>query len=559
MNVKKLLVCISLFIAGSNLCLAQQRAIERIHISTDRTFYVAGESIWLSLYCFDISGREPHFSILSSVAYLELRHEATLLASAKLRIHSGRGSGRLQIPPTLPTGNYRLIAYTKQMLNEDTLRYFDKVVPIYNTLTTERATQNFLIVDEQMVDEWNDSLTNDSKFVDVQLGVDENSVPKSFVLPVSIKNMSTQAITINVSVTGSQFPTRYYQALEDIFAYSSDKITFNERYIPEYEGEIICGVVKNIKAIQPKTGDLFLSAVGTGVEVYATSIDTLTGFFSFFTHSLYGNREIALEYPAALEASFELIDPFVKPPVKPAPPFYMDKKMETTLEQRSMEMQVSYRFGIDTLNERIATPIDPFLYSNKPVVYVLDHYTRLPTMQDIMTEFISQMRFRQNNLEIAFLDAASRWVFLDNPLIVIDGITVFNHERLLRYDPLKVKTVSVYQNNYLIGNKIFNGIAQFNTYSGSFSGLTLGKNALILDFQGVQYPCRFTGITSVLSENLPDVRTLLYWDPQVDIQSGENHEMILRTSLVEGRYAIILEGVTADGQSIFYRKEFTVQ
>ncbi|MCL2726992.1 MAG: hypothetical protein FWD56_01255 [Bacteroidales bacterium] len=564
MNIIKSFLCISLCLTWLNPSFAQQRAIERIHISTDRELYVAGETIWLSLYCFDMSGKEPHLSHVSSVAYLELRQDASLLASVKLAITTGRGSGRLQIPPALPTGNYRLIAYTKQMMNEDTLRYFDKIIPIYNTLSAERVPENVFMIDEHHVDEKDTPVMNHPKLVDLQLlGVAGNSVPPNFPLPISIKNISDQAISINISVANIDIPAKHHQTIPDFFVQATHdpaKIKFQDRYIPEYEGEIIRGVIKNIDAIHPKEGSLFLSTIGTGVEVYAASLDTITGDFSFYTHSIYGNREIALEYSTADEVSFELIDPFVKPPVMPSPPLYLDKKTESAFVQRSIEMQVSHRFGMDTLYNRISTLGDPFISNNKPIVYDLDHYTRFPAMQDIMVEFISEMRFKRNNnrmsLEMVLLDAAQRWAFYDNPLTVIDGIAIFDHERLYHYDPLKVKTVTIYRSNYRIGNKIFNGIAQFNTYHGGYPGLTLGKNALILDFPGVAYPCRFTGI---IPASVPDVRTLLYWDPLVEMARGEGCEIVLKTSLIPGTYAVTLEGVTDRAQPVYHKTVFTVQ
>jgi hypothetical protein len=145
-----------------------------------------------------------------------------------------------------------------------------------------------------------------------------------------------------------------------------------------------------------------------------------------------------------------------------------------------------------------------------------------------------------------------------NTLVTIDGIAIFDHERLLNYDPLKVKTVSLHKNTYYIGNNIFEGIAQFHTYTGKYPGLTLGKNASIFDFEGVQYPCLFSGRGVGASDNLPDERSLLYWNPQVDLISGESREIAVGASSLSEKYNIVLEGVTESGRPIFYKSEFTM-
>ena len=157
------------------------------------------------------------------------------------------------------------------------------------------------------------------------------------------------------------------------------------------------------------------------------------------------------------------------------------------------------------------------------------------------------------------LETGFRRSFTESPLIVIDGIAIFDHERLITYDPSPVKSVSIYQNVYCIGRKIFNGIAKFDTFTGKYPGLMLGKNAIILDYQGVQYPSRFTGKAIVSNDNLPDVRSLLYWDPQVDMMGGDQKEIVVNTSSVPGKYVMVMEGITANGQAVYFRSTFTVE
>ncbi|MCL2738862.1 MAG: hypothetical protein FWE30_05390 [Bacteroidales bacterium] len=556
----------SLFVTGINLCNAQQRTVERIHMATDRALYVAGESIWLSLYCFDMSGQSLHFSQVSSVAYVELRNEAALVAGVKLRVQAGRGSGKLQIPPTLPTGNYRLIAYTKQMLNEDKPSFFDKIIPVYNTLSTDRISPSAPVEDKPLPNTSSQPFAVISPHIDLQWEGDKNSVPINGVNTISLKNTSNEAMTLSVSIARTDVPPAQGHTLRDFLAHTPNpaEIKFEQKYIPEYEGEIIRGRITNQDVVLSEHQSVFLSAVNGDLNLYASSIDARTGAFAFFTHSLYGNREIVLECPAVPEASFELFDSFVKPPVAPVPALYIDKEYESFLVQRSVEMQVSHRFGIDTLFDQTVVLDNPLLHNAKPVVYALDNYTRFPIMQDVMVEFVTELRFRTINNRLflqVLLETHSGWSFSEqNTLVVIDGIAIFDHERLLRYDPLKVKTISIYPTSYYIGGHIFDGIAKFDTYTGNYPGLSLGRNALILDFEGAQYPCRFTGKAMTEgAEHLPDIRSLLYWDPQVDVPAGENHEILMRTSSVPGKYAIVLEGITSGGQPVYHRAEFRVE
>ena len=119
---------------------AQRRTVERTYVSTDKNVYVAGERVWCSAFCVEPSGK---LSDVSRVAYLELHSADGLAATARLDLEDGRGAGALQLPGTLPTGNYRLIAYTAQNKAEQGYDYEGiaaKTISVFNVLTTERVT-----------------------------------------------------------------------------------------------------------------------------------------------------------------------------------------------------------------------------------------------------------------------------------------------------------------------------------------------------------------------------------------------------------------------------------
>mgnify|MGYP003303373447 CR=1 FL=1 len=57
------------------------RAQERVYVSTDKEFYLAGESIWCSVFCVDESTGK--YSQFSSVAYLEFHSKRGMEARIK--------------------------------------------------------------------------------------------------------------------------------------------------------------------------------------------------------------------------------------------------------------------------------------------------------------------------------------------------------------------------------------------------------------------------------------------------------------------------------------------
>ncbi len=560
---------------------SQSRVTERLYLSTDRSSYISGEYLWISGYCLDVTN-SVRLSPVSSVAYIELHNESSVVLTAKIALVNGRGSGHLNLPPNLPTGNYRVIAYTKYMLNEESPNPFVKDISIYNVLTNEKVPGNVIVEDtdnktlqngvDQSARIASNSLqsfagnTNVSS-IDVKFGVEGRIIPTNSSFSIKIANNGSDLITANLSVvkidslsgfSGSSFH-KYATSLNGKTPVMTDK------YIPEFEGEIIFGRVNHESDLSLEDKVVFLSAVGRGSDVYSSFIDN-QGFFKFFTNSIFGEREIVLQIPNADSNSlftYEIFDPFIRRKNGEIPKLTLSKREEPTLNERGIEMQIGRRFGVDILYERIPIDKDPLLKKN-PIVYKLDDYTRFPVMSEVIIEYVPELRFRrldgkrdlQMRLEEGFnLLSFSR----DNTLVLIDGIPVFDHIKLYNYDPLKVKTLSIYPSQYFIGISSFDGVASFQTYKGDYPGLTFNKNVRILDFRGLLYPTKTIAHKIPEIKNFPDMRSLLYWDPQIDLAPSENPVFLIHTSSLPGIYRITIEGVSSKGDVIEFYTEFTVK
>jgi hypothetical protein len=572
-HIKSVLI-ILLFALFSQNIKAQDRVPEKIYISTDRGSYLAGETLWISLYCLDVS-KTPKLSQLSSLAYIEIHYSSSVVLTAKIFLINGRGSGHISLPPVLPTGNYRIVAYTKQMLNQDPPQLFEKVIPIFNVLTTEKVPGNVEIVTENMVASENEhqesalslSSLGTQNEVEIKFGLGGRILPVNSSVPITLSNTGSNPVSVNVTVVKvDSLPLNNTKSVSTFIAGINQGATsFKDYYVPEYEGEIIKGRV-NIKG----TGSLwdkiiFLSAVGDNAEVYSSVVDS-TGAFNFYTNSFFGDREIVLEIPSAdstYNYTYELNDPFLKKVNNNIPKLVLDRRFEQSLIERSIEMQIGRRFSIDTLYEKLPFHNDPLLRT-KPVVYNLDDYTRFPVMSEVMIEYITELRFRKldnrQDLQMRWEDSYKTLSFSrGNTLLLLDGIPVFDHTKIFNYDPLKVKSISIYGSEFFVGYASFEGLVLFKTYKGDYSGLTFGKNVRIMDFQGALFPSKFTARGIANADNFPDMRSLLYWNPQIDLNPGVSNDINIHTSSLPGKYVIIIEGFTENGLPVEYSSEFTVR
>ncbi|EKD30979.1 MAG: hypothetical protein ACD_77C00437G0001 [uncultured bacterium] len=552
---------------------APVRVVERMYIATDRDAYVAGEPIWISLYCFDISTGLGRLSSFSSVAYIELQNALGTSITTKIAINNGRGAGRIELPPVLATGNYRIVAYTGQMLNEVNPAFSQKQISVYNTLTSERVPGNVVVgnKDSIVVEEFKKKTSFDetNKSVDVRIYGNNSVIPSKSRIPLTVTNTGSRDIDVHISIVrNDSLPapagTGLLAFLKDL-DYNTGNVHFANGHTADYEGEVI-----KVK-VTPETNEpltdkvIWLSAAGGLSDIYTTLIDS-SGRATFFTNSVFGDRELVLDVPEAdtnITLTYEMADHFVKPSLEPLPKLILQRNISETLKRRSQEMQVWRRFIADTLFEKIKLKKDPLLTINSKL-YKLDDYTRFPVMKEVVSEFIPELRFRKVDektyLQMILSDQLSNVsISKYNTLVLLDGIPVFDHSKILNYDPLKVKSINVYNGEFLIGYLSFNGIASFETYKRDYSGLKFNRNTRILDFKGVQFPSRFIGKEVRDGKKNPDMRSVIYWDPMVSIKKGDNLDLTLITPNYEGEFIITIEGVDSEGKSIVYKKEFSIK
>ena len=108
-----------------------QNYLEEIYVKPDKNFYVSGEFLRFSIFCFESRTRQP--SSLSKVAYLELLDtDQKSVIQTKIFLDNGKGYGEVFIPSNFESGNYLLRCYTRWMKNYRADLYFQSIVQIIN-------------------------------------------------------------------------------------------------------------------------------------------------------------------------------------------------------------------------------------------------------------------------------------------------------------------------------------------------------------------------------------------------------------------------------------------
>ncbi|MBO4571394.1 MAG: hypothetical protein J5699_05670 [Bacteroidales bacterium] len=554
-----LLICF----AGLGLA-AEGRVAERTYLTTDRDVYVAGDRVWCSAFCMDAAtGR---YSGVSAVLYLELHSAEGMVQTAKIALRDGRGAGCFTLLAGLPTGNYRIVAYTAQNRNETGYDYeglASRTISVFNVLSKSRVKGGVKVV---VADEYGAAETASpqagegiSVFFSREDGLLRVASTRDDRARLSVSVYHEDGIRHPGNVSAPGFASRLKGA---------GSVSFVPGFVPEYEGELIKGRIAGaspevLAGLKGKYA--FISAPGDGFDIYCSPIGA-DGSVSFRTGNIYGDRDLVceiegLDSTAACHLEFE--DPFVGAKVSDPAPLLLSECLAPALEKRGTAMQIERRFMSDTLMSWFRVRHNTFLGSER-TSFILDDYTRFPLMKEVFTEFIHQIKVSGNarrgrTISIALEDTYGRSIPSTNPtLVLLDGVPVFNHDKIYDYDPLLVKRIDLYPYPHLVGTRFFDGVINFVTYKGNMPSYTFDGNVRIVNFNGVSFPQAYTCSSVGPDSGYPDYRQTIYWDPLVEISAGGSYEAQVKLPDYKGEFTVVVEGFCSDGTPVYQKNTFCI-
>ncbi len=136
--------------------------------------------------------------------------------------------------------------------------------------------------------------------------------------------------------------------------------------------------------------------------------------------------------------------------------------------------------------------------------YNLDDYVRFVTVDEVIREIVqdARMRWQSGKAYFRVRNALINLYFDDDPLLLIDGVPVFNADKIVGLDPLKVEKIDVISHRYFLGPSIADGIVSFRSYDGDLGGYQLDPNAVVVQYNGLQQHREF--YSPVYASDAPD-------------------------------------------------------
>ena len=332
----------------------------------------------------------------------------------------------------------------------------------------------------------------------------------------------------------------------------------HQEFLPEYNGPIITGKLKSNSTNVNQYGIVgYLSIPGKNVQLYTAKSD-YAGRFLFNTKPFYGPNEVVTQTDfTSVDTTYriEVESPFSdKYSTTVLPPVSIKKEMQALLQTQSITMQVQNLYSGDKANRFFEPVIDSGAFYGIPdKSYMLDEFVRFPTMEEVLREYVTWVLTSKSHGKYQITMYNEDNYVKEGPLVLIDGIPIFDIDKTYTIDPLKVKRIDVIHNRYFYGPAVAEGILSFSTYKGDVGGFEIDPKAVIIDYEGLGLRREFYSpvyeTPQQVNSRLPDFRNLLYWAPNVTTHIQGNESLTFYTSDQQGKYIGIIEGITADGNA----------
>jgi len=327
-------------------------------------------------------------------------------------------------------------------------------------------------------------------------------------------------------------------------------------FIPEYRGHLVRGLVTDVNG-RPSSGiPAYLSSIGKNIQLY-TARSNAQGAVQFEMKDFWGRKKIIAQTDTKLDSTLQvkIENPYSdKYATLRLDAFSLPSQVSKSLVNRSVAMQVQDVYYGDSSIKYTLKAIDSTAFYGKPdEIYYLDDYTRFPVMEEVMREYVPgvMVRKRKDGFHFLVLDNVRKTIFQQNPMVMIDGVPVFDIDKIMAFDPLRVKKLEVFTRGYSLGPLVFSGIVSYSTYTGDLNGFQPDPRSVSLDYEGLQrqrifYAPQYEN-EKQRESRLPDRRNLLFWDSLVTLKDGEKKQLEFYTSDLTGEYTIVVEGISKDG------------
>ncbi len=329
-------------------------------------------------------------------------------------------------------------------------------------------------------------------------------------------------------------------------------------YLPEPDGHLISGVIRNTVSGEPLSKEsIVLSFVGKAALCSFTETDE-AGRFVFVTLE-EGVREIVIQplSPDLEDYYVELDNPFPETFSRTRPPlFSLDTGMLELINKAVISMQVKMIYD-PLLPEKpgvLSKPIPKDFYGPPDHTTMMSTFIQLTSLREAIKEIVpgAVTTTRKGKTVINTIYKQNYQIETRDPLVIVDGVPVPDHEKVLNIKGDKIEKIDVLSKKYYVSDVALGGVIDITTYDGDLSVIEFDKPLFRQEFEAPQPGSGFTSPdyseATRKESRIPDYRNTLYWNPDLKTDVNGRAAVEFYTSDEAGDYIMLVEGFTSDGR-----------
>lgn len=519
---------------------AQNTAFEEsISVHLAKTIAVAGEKVPVQV-TLQLQGQASPLNFV----YAELlSRDGIRYAEAIIPLENGRASAYVQITDETPSDHYLLRVYSRLGAKSTNPKAnYQELITIINPEIPPTRHGGTSV-----------SPGNTLQLSAGELGIDmaSSSMGRAQTAKLKIKAPSQGKVNLSISLKNPYSSRLVFQEKLNSEPASSSEL------IPEIRGHIIQGQATSspvdtlsyyLLSAHGKQSELFLSRPNAEGEIYFD-----LGVFKLYDFLILQSERDSVAF------DFHIQSPFASPPdLSWLPKLEIDEEDQAWLDQWVLGQSIARHYLAP-----LPLPQDSLVTGfTADLSYLLDDYNRFEDMGTTFKEYFPTVMVRKSHGKTHFklINKPLGTVFDENPLMLIDGMPVFDSDQLAKFHPKNIRQALITNREYYIRNKSFKGVLDLKSYQNDFAGYPLPENALYLEYPSIQQEVIWDFEPSGAEEQVkaPDLRDILLWQSNIFMEGNGEKEWSFTTSELAGTYEIVLSYTDTQGNHYQKTKTFTV-
>lgn len=519
---------------------AQENSIAEITLWPDQQVYISSEEIWLQGL---VTGK---FDDVKRISIRLYDRTGTIRSETSVFLRSGGFSGILQIPENLGSDYYFIDAClngAKSKVRVNPLMIINPKIPPANPCTNN-SIQTFNV---------------ERPITPLKVETDRSSYSTRELVKMEVSgDASVREIAVSVSrndklsrwmdeLTGGVNISRTYEI--------SDQL--------EKQGFIVSAIVTK-NGIPARNARLLASLQGRQADLASGTTDN-DGKVTFLLPYPVNASRIILSGEGSDPSKYEFAFPGDPVNIQTIdfPCLVLTESLRSDIEERILNSRLDKRYHGDEIKIFATPDFDTTdFYGNPDQRYLLDDYTRFPNMEEVITEFITQVRIRKESgsAKLQILNSPAKGFFNDQGLLLLDGVPVADAKTLLELNPLLIRSIDVVSRKFTLGDSEFNGIVHFKSYRSDMAGVALSAKQGARDFRNIRFPVSMREHEySGKDDPRPVLRNTIYWESGIVPDQKGKASISFPASDAEGDYRILVRGMNGKGEVITAGKSIFIK